>query len=48
VADACFEVRSAADFTTAAVGGRGAVREAIEWLLKLQGTWDGVLASFLA
>ena len=45
VADACPELRNAADFVTAAPGGRGAVREAIEWLLKLQGLWDGVLAS---
>jgi 3-deoxy-D-manno-octulosonate 8-phosphate phosphatase (KDO 8-P phosphatase) len=44
VADACREVREAADYITAAPGGRGAVRDAIEWLMNLQGTWDGVLA----
>jgi 3-deoxy-D-manno-octulosonate 8-phosphate phosphatase (KDO 8-P phosphatase) len=44
VADACPEVRSVADYITTAPGGRGAVREAIEWLLKLQGIWDELVA----
>ena len=39
VADACPEVRKAADYVTKAPGGRGAVREAVEWLLKLRGAW---------
>ena len=39
VADACAEVRAAADTTTTLQGGRGAVRESIEWLLKLNGEW---------
>lgn len=39
VADACPELRAAADYVTAVPGGRGAVRDAIEWLLKLQGMW---------
>jgi len=43
VADACAEAKAAADFVTTAPGGRGAVREAIEWLMKLQGTWDAVV-----
>ena len=46
VADACPEVRAAADYVTAVPGGRGAVRDAIEWLLKLQGRWDGLVARF--
>jgi 3-deoxy-D-manno-octulosonate 8-phosphate phosphatase (KDO 8-P phosphatase) len=46
VADACPEVRKAADYITTVPGGRGAVREAIEWLLKLQGLWDGVVQGF--
>lgn len=46
VADACAEVRDAADYVTAMPGGRGAVRDAIEWLLKLQGRWDGIVAEF--
>jgi 3-deoxy-D-manno-octulosonate 8-phosphate phosphatase (KDO 8-P phosphatase) len=48
VADACAQAREAAAFVTAAPGGRGAVREAIEWLLKLQGRWDEAVARYLA
>jgi 3-deoxy-D-manno-octulosonate 8-phosphate phosphatase (KDO 8-P phosphatase) len=48
VADACAEARAAASHVTAAPGGRGAVREAIEWLLKLQGRWDETTAQFSA
>jgi 3-deoxy-D-manno-octulosonate 8-phosphate phosphatase (KDO 8-P phosphatase) len=46
VADACAEVRAAADYVTAAPGGGGAVREAVEWLLGLTGEWAGVVESF--
>jgi 3-deoxy-D-manno-octulosonate 8-phosphate phosphatase (KDO 8-P phosphatase) len=46
VADAAPEVRAAAHYVTAAPGGRGAVREAVEWLLKLQGKWDGLVDRF--
>lgn len=46
VADACPEVRAVAYHTTAAVGGAGAVREAIEWLLTLRGQWAGVVERF--
>jgi 3-deoxy-D-manno-octulosonate 8-phosphate phosphatase (KDO 8-P phosphatase) len=46
VADACPEVRAAAHRTTITPGGRGAVREAVEWLLKLQGRWDGLIAGY--
>jgi 3-deoxy-D-manno-octulosonate 8-phosphate phosphatase (KDO 8-P phosphatase) len=46
VADACPEVRAAADYVTAVPGGAGAVRDAIEWLLQLTGEWDGVVGSF--
>ena len=48
VADACAEVRHAADYTTVTAGGRGAVRDAIEWLMKLQGSWDAVVAKYRA
>lgn len=48
VADACPELRAAAHFVTAALGGQGAVREAIEYVLKLQGLWTGVIQSFQA
>ncbi len=39
VADACPEVRARAHFVTRAPGGRGAVREVIEWLMHCQGNW---------
>jgi YrbI family 3-deoxy-D-manno-octulosonate 8-phosphate phosphatase len=40
VADAAAEVLRVAQWTTRAPGGRGAVREAIERLLKAKGSWD--------
>lgn len=40
VADAAAEVRSTATWITQHPGGRGAVREAIERLLKAKGSWD--------
>ncbi len=46
VADACREVRAVAHYVTETPGGYGAVREAIEWLLKLRGEWDEVVARF--
>jgi 3-deoxy-D-manno-octulosonate 8-phosphate phosphatase (KDO 8-P phosphatase) len=46
VADACDEARAAADYTTSRRGGRGAVRDAIEWLMKLQGLWSETVAQF--
>jgi 3-deoxy-D-manno-octulosonate 8-phosphate phosphatase (KDO 8-P phosphatase) len=48
VADACPEVREAAHYITAVPGGHGAVRDAVEWVLKLQGKWDGLVAKFRA
>ena len=48
VADACEEVQAAADHVTTASGGKGAVRDAIEWLLRLQGKWDELLGRFTA
>lgn len=44
VADAVDEVREAAAYVTRAPGGRGAVREAAEMILKAQGKWDAILA----
>jgi 3-deoxy-D-manno-octulosonate 8-phosphate phosphatase (KDO 8-P phosphatase) len=46
VADGCAEVRAAADYVTPSSGGQGAVRDAVEWLLKLQGHWDSTVAEF--
>ncbi len=47
VADACAEARVAAQYVTAVPGGRGAVRDAIEWLLKLPGRWDELVADYV-
>lgn len=46
VADAVAEVREAADLTTQAYGGRGAVREVIERILKAQHRWDDLVRSY--
>jgi len=46
VADACDEVRAAADLVTTARGGRGAVREVVERLLKSRGVWDAVVSGY--
>jgi 3-deoxy-D-manno-octulosonate 8-phosphate phosphatase (KDO 8-P phosphatase) len=46
VADACSEVRSAAHYVTRTPGGRGAVREAIELILRCQGQWQGLIEKF--
>jgi 3-deoxy-D-manno-octulosonate 8-phosphate phosphatase (KDO 8-P phosphatase) len=48
VADACDELKQEAAFVTKAPGGAGAVREAIEWLLKQSGQWPDVVEGFLA
>ena len=47
VADAAFETREHAHYVTQARGGEGAVREAVELLLKAQGRWDEVLRHYL-
>ncbi|MGH7405316.1 MAG: KdsC family phosphatase [Candidatus Methylomirabilales bacterium] len=46
VADAPVEVQRVAHLVTSLPGGRGAVREAVEVLLKSQGVWDRVCADF--
>jgi len=43
-ADAAPEVVAAAHYVTSALGGRGAVREVVELLLKGQGRWDALVA----
>ena len=40
VADAVEEVRGVAHFVTGREGGRGAVREVVELILKAQGRWS--------
>lgn len=44
VADAVPEIREVAAYVTTAPGGRGAVREVAEMILKAQGTWDKIIA----
>jgi 3-deoxy-D-manno-octulosonate 8-phosphate phosphatase (KDO 8-P phosphatase) len=43
VADAAAEVRQAAHWTSAAAGGRGAVRELAEFILRAQGRFESLL-----
>lgn len=45
-ADAVGEVKAAADFVTTVGGGHGAVREAIERILRAQGVWETIVASY--
>lgn len=46
VSDAVEEVRSAAHFTTKSRGGRGAVRETIETILKAQHRWEDLIQRY--
>ncbi|HEY4707035.1 MAG: phenylphosphate carboxylase subunit delta [Deltaproteobacteria bacterium GWA2_55_10] len=46
VADAVDEVREMADFVSSKPGGRGAVREMVELILKTQGKWDEVVKPY--
>lgn len=46
VADARPEVRATAHYVTVAPGGNGAVREVAELILKSQGHWEAILASY--
>jgi 3-deoxy-D-manno-octulosonate 8-phosphate phosphatase (KDO 8-P phosphatase) len=45
-ADAAPEVLQAAHLVTRAAGGRGAIREVVEVILKHQGVWDGLVARY--
>ena len=47
VGDAAAELVDVCDFQTKANGGHGAVREAIEWLLKEQNKWEDVIKKYL-
>jgi 3-deoxy-D-manno-octulosonate 8-phosphate phosphatase (KDO 8-P phosphatase) len=47
VADAVAETRAAAHYVTQAKGGRGAVREVIEIILKSQGRWHELIEDYL-
>jgi 3-deoxy-D-manno-octulosonate 8-phosphate phosphatase (KDO 8-P phosphatase) len=48
VGDGVAEAKAAAHFTTRAAGGRGAVREAVEMILKAQGKWRLFLKHYAA
>jgi 3-deoxy-D-manno-octulosonate 8-phosphate phosphatase (KDO 8-P phosphatase) len=45
-ADAVAQVRSKVDWLSSAKGGRGAVRELIEPVLRAQNRWDAIVASY--
>ncbi|MFN2493591.1 MAG: KdsC family phosphatase [Pyrinomonadaceae bacterium] len=47
VADAVAEARSAAHYITRAKGGRGAVREVVELILKSQGRWNDLIEEYV-
>jgi 3-deoxy-D-manno-octulosonate 8-phosphate phosphatase (KDO 8-P phosphatase) len=47
VADAVPEVKAAAHWVTNLPGGRGAVREVCDLLLKAQGKWEGVVRHWI-
>lgn len=47
VADAVDEAKQYSHFVTKRAGGRGAVREVIELILKAQGKWDEALARYV-
>jgi 3-deoxy-D-manno-octulosonate 8-phosphate phosphatase (KDO 8-P phosphatase) len=47
VGDAVEEARSVAHYVTRAKGGRGAVREVVEIILKAQGRWAEVTEKYL-
>lgn len=46
VADGVAEVRKAADYATKTNGGRGAIRELIETLLKAKQRWEDIVARY--
>ena len=43
VADGMAEVKAAAQFVTKSPGGRGAIREVVEMILRAQGKWSAFL-----
>ncbi len=48
VADACAEVRGKAHFVTTNPGGRGAVRETVEMILRAQLRWDDLIQPYVS
>jgi 3-deoxy-D-manno-octulosonate 8-phosphate phosphatase (KDO 8-P phosphatase) len=47
VANARKEVKRSAHYVTAHSGGDGALRDAVEYILKAQGKWKGTLAAYI-
>jgi 3-deoxy-D-manno-octulosonate 8-phosphate phosphatase (KDO 8-P phosphatase) len=47
-ADAAAEVRERVDWVSPSGGGRGAVRELVEMVLRAQGQWDAVVQQYAA
>ena len=47
-ANAVDEVKQEADYVTTRRGGQGAVREAIEYILKNSGRWQALMERYLA
>ncbi|MBI4795497.1 MAG: HAD-IIIA family hydrolase, partial [Deltaproteobacteria bacterium] len=47
VADAAPEVKAAAHWVTTLPGGKGAVREVCDLLLKAQGKWEGIVSHWM-
>ncbi len=47
VGDAVAEVKEAAHHVTRLGGGRGAVREAVEWILREEGRYEETVAAFI-
>jgi len=47
VANARAEIKRVAKFVTSREGGDGAVREAVEWALRLGGRWDDLADAYL-
>ena len=45
--DAAPEVKRSVHFVAKAEGGRGAIREIVEVILKSQGVWDELIATYL-
>lgn len=48
VADAAVETQTRADYITRANGGKGAVREVVELILKSQGRWNDLVENYFA
>ncbi len=46
VADAADELRQMADYTTSVPGGRGAIRETVEMILKNQDRWEDLIRKY--